>query len=303
MIAANRADNLRGAVLMMMSVAAFTFNDACLKFLSLDFPMFQATFLRGLVATGVLLMIARAQGALRPIAPEHRAKVAIRALAEVAAFLPFVIALAHVPFANLVAILQTLPLTVTAAGAIFLAEPVGWRRWSAICVGFGGVLMIVQPGADGFDAYALLGFLSVLAVTLRELVTRSIPASVPSLPVAAITSAAVCLLGLSGALFEPWQPVEMKHGVAIVMASGFICVAYLLSVMVVRVGDIGFVMLFRYTALIWGLLLGWAIAGEWPDVWALAGAAVLASSGAYTLWRESVVKGTPNRGQQRSGPP
>ena len=133
-------ENLRGAALMMAAMAAYTFNDAALKWLAQGLPTFQVVLLRGVVVTTLLTGLAAATGALRvPIARADRGPVLLRSAAEVAAFLPFVLALTRMPLASVTAILQILPLTITAAGALFLGERVGWRRWAAIAVGLAGV--------------------------------------------------------------------------------------------------------------------------------------------------------------------
>ena len=273
---------------MAVSMAAFTFNDACVKYVALSLPLFQTIFLRGCVVIILMMLLAWYIGnTFRPIPRREWGKVALRALAELAAFLPFIIALTLMPFANLVAILQALPLTLTFAGAVFLGERVGWRRWIAITVGFLGVLLIVKPGLAGFNSAALLGVLAVIAVTVRDVITRRLAAGVPSLLVSIITAVAVTLLGLIGSLFEPWQTVHLEQGVGIILAALFIALAYLSSVMVMRVGEIGFVTQFRYTAMIWGLLLGWFVFGEWPDMLTLLGAAIIVVTGLFTLWRNA----------------
>jgi len=266
-------------------MAAFTFNDACLKLAASALPLFQTVFLRGLGVVSLLLLLAWVRGALKPIPRGEWGKVALRALAELCAFLPFVYALTNIPLANITAILQALPLTVTLAGAVFLGERVGWRRWSAILVGFCGVLLIIQPGLEGFNAYALLGLLAVAAVTVRDLITRRLSPEVPSLLVSVITALAVCLLGLVGMAFETWEPVSVPQAGLIGLAAVFILGGDVFSVMTMRVGEIGFVTPFRYTALIWGVLLGYLVFGEWPNGLALVGGLIVVATGLYTLWR------------------
>lgn len=281
-------DNLRGAALMMGSMATFTLNDACIKLLAEGLPTFQAVFLRGIGVVLLLTILAHVTGALRqPIPRGDRPAVLGRAVAEVAAFLPFIIALTHMPLANITAILQALPLTITAAGALLLGERVGWRRWTAIGVGLLGVLLIVRPGPDGFDAWSLLAVLSVLIITARDLITRRLSPAVPSLKVALFTAAGVMVLGLVLSLREPWQPVSAGQGGLTALASLFILGGYLFSVMAMRVGEIAVVTPFRYTAMVWGLLLGWAVFGDWPDAVTLLGAALVVGTGLYTLWRET----------------
>jgi S-adenosylmethionine uptake transporter len=277
-------DDLRGAALMMGSMAAFVLNDACVKWLAQGMPTFQAVTLRGVAATALLIALARATGALsRPIPAAERGRVALRVAAEIGAFLPFVVALQHMPLANVTAILQALPLTIAAAGALFLGERVGPRRWACIALGFAGVLMIVRPGLDGFDAWALLALLSVALITLRDVVTRRLSAEVPSLKVAILTAAGVTLLALVLSVGEPWQMPDPRRWAAIGAAACFILGGYLFSVMAVRAGEVSFVAPFRYTALIWALLLGWLVFGDWPDGPTLLGAALIAAAGAATV--------------------
>lgn len=280
-------DNLKGACFMMGSMATFTFNDAIIKFVAQGMPTFQMVFLRGIGATALLLILAWATGALsKPIPRDDYKWVVGRSLAEVASFLPFILALTHMPLANLVAILQALPLVITAAGALFLGERVGWRRWTAIGVGFIGVLLIVRPGGADFDQWSLVALSAVLMITMRELLTRRLSRDVPSLKVAIFTAVGVMLLGLFVTVPTGWAPVTVGQGGLIAAASVFILGGYLFSIMAMRVGEVAAVTPFRYTALVWGLLLGWAVFGEWPKPLTLIGGALVVSTGVYTLLRE-----------------
>lgn len=281
------ADNLRGAALMAGSMAAFTLNDVCIKLVAQDVPLFQMIFLRGVAATSLVALLAWRLGAFsKPIPRGQRGKVALRVLAELCVFVPFIFALTNMPLANITAILQAVPLAITLAGALILREAVGWRRWMAILIGFAGVLLIVRPGGEGFNAYSLLALLAVVGIVARDLITRSLSPEVPSMQVAVYTALAVCLLGLAGSLFAPWGEVRAVDWVLILSASVFILGGYVCSIMVMRVGEIGFIAPFRYTALIWGLLLGWLVFGDWPDAFTLVGSAVVVATGIFTLWRE-----------------
>ncbi|KIT15259.1 DMT family transporter [Jannaschia aquimarina] len=281
-------ENLRGALFMMGSMATFTLNDACIKWLAEGLPTFQVVVLRGLAATALIALLAHLTGALsRPIPAADRAEVAGRSVAEVAAFLPFVLALTHMPLANITAILQALPLTITAAGALLLGERVGWRRWTAIGVGLAGVLLIVRPGAEGFNAWSLLAVLSVIIITARDLITRRLSPEVPSLKVAIFTAGGVTGLGAIVSLGEPWQPVTPGQGALMLLAAGFVFGGYLFSILAMRHGEVAVVTPFRYTAIIWGLLLGVTVFGERPDALTLTGATLVAATGLYTLWRET----------------
>lgn len=280
-------DNLRGAVFMMGSMATFTVNDAIIKFLAQGLPTFQVIFLRGVAATLLIAWLAHLTGALRRRIPRRdMGLVLARSVAEVASFFPFILALTHMPLANVTAILQALPLTITAAGALFLGERVGWRRWTAIAIGFVGVLLIVRPGGADFNAWSLVALSAVFMITARDLITRRLSPDVPSLKVAIFTAAGVTLLGLVLSLWVPWAPIAVGQVGLILGAAAFVFGGYLFSILAMRVGEVAAVTPFRYTALLWGLLLGWAVFGDWPKPLTLLGAALVVGTGIYTLWRE-----------------
>ena len=283
--------NLQGAVYMMGSMAAFTFNDASVKLLAPEMPLFQIIFLRGVLTTGLIVGLAYAMGlrTLR-IPPGDRWLVAGRTLAELGGMVSFLTALLHMPLANISAFLMSLPLAVSLAAAVFLGEPVGWKRLLAILVGMVGVLMIVQPGTAGFNSYSLLVLLAVALFTARDIFTRQLSDAVPSLAVAVITAGSVAIFGGLMMIPQDWAAVSPRGGMLVVLASGFIIVGYLLSIMVMRVGEVSFVAPFRYTMLIWALALGWYLFGDWPDTLTLVGAGVVVATGIFTIYRESRVR-------------
>ena len=281
--------NLRGAALMSAGMAFFTVNDAFIKALSDELPLFQAVLLRGLATSLLIYLIARRMGALRVnLSRRDWGIVAIRAVAEIGAAWFFITALFNMPLANATAILQSLPLTITLAGALFLGEAVGWRRMLAIAIGFGGVLMIVRPGAEGFTVYSLYALASVACVTLRDLSTRRLSHAVPSLSVALASAVAVMMFGAVGTAASAWVPVSPLAWVQLAGAAMAVTGGYLCSVLVMRAGDIGLIAPFRYTSLVWSLLLGLVLFGDWPDGLTLTGAGIVAATGILTLWREQV---------------
>lgn len=285
------SENIRGAALMTGSMAAFTANDAMMKTLSGELPLSQAIFLRGILTTVLMLVVARQMGALRfRFARRDWARIAVRTLTDVATAYFFLTALYNMPLANATAILQSLPLTVTLAGAVFLGEAVGWRRMVAILVGFVGVLMIVQPGAAGFTTYSIYALIAVALVTVRDLVTRGMSDDIPSITVALVNATAVMVVFGAASAFETWRPVSTPSAAALVGAAITIILAYTFAVAAMRQGEIGAVTPFRYTGLLWALLLGWAVFGDWPDAITLAGCVLIVASGLFTLYRERVVR-------------
>ena len=281
------AQNQRGAALMAAAMAGFACSDACMKILGETLPLFQVLFLRGCGTTLILTLLALGRGQAR-LGLDRRTWgiVGLRAVFEMGAAYFFITALFQMPLANVSAILQSLPLAVTLAGALVLREPVGPRRLTAILVGFLGVLLIVRPGAEGFGWPALFALASVACVTGRDLLSRLVPSETPSLLVAAITSAAVAGFGGVGALFVDWAPLGAPQALALGGAMAFVTVAYIASVAAMRVGEIAFVSPFRYMSLLVSLVLGAAVFGTFPDALTLLGAGIVVATGLFTLWRE-----------------
>ena len=272
---------------MVASMTAFTVNDAFMKLLSVDLPFFQLLFLRSLGVVVLMAVLARRAGALRgSIAWHDRKLIALRSLSEVGAAWFFISALFHLPIANVTAIVQALPLTVTLGAALVLKEPVGWRRLLAIGVGFVGVWLIVRPGTDSFDIYSLYAVAAVACVTVRDLCARRISSGVSSLAIALITGVVVLAFSATGAAFVEWRPVSGGNWVLMVCAIVAILGGYLFSVSAMRIGEGGFVAQFRYTSLLVALVLGLVVFGDWPDALTLLGAGIVVASGLFTLWRE-----------------
>lgn len=284
------SDNTRGALLMMASMAAFTLNDALMKSLAGIVPLFQLLFLRGVMATGMTGVLAVRGGALRArVGAGDWALIAVRVGAEILAAYFFLNALFVAPIANVTAILQCLPLVVTLAAALLFRETIGWRRLSAILVGFVGVLLIIRPGTDGFDRSSLYVLAAVASITTRDLATRRLSSAVPSMLVTFVSAAGVMLF--FGVLMtgQEWVTMNVASWSIIGMSAPVILAAYVSSIAVMRVGEISFVSPFRYTSLVWALILGWLVFGEWPDMVTLIGAVIVVGSGVFMLYREGQI--------------
>lgn len=281
------SDNMRGALLMMGSMAAFTLNDACMKVLLGELPLFQAIFLRGLLTIGALVMMSRWMGGLNFRMPRKDwALVLTRSLSEVGATYFFITALFHMPIANVTAILQVLPLTVTLSSAMLFGDKLGWRRLLAIMVGFVGVLIIVRDGLSGLNTYALYALAAVGFVTVRDLCARRLSAGVSSVTIALIGAVGVVGFAAIGTQSEVWVDVSSKSVSLLAAAALFIIGGYLFSIMTMRVGEISFIAPFRYTSLLWALMLGFVVFGDWPDSLTMVGIVIVVVTGAFTFYRE-----------------
>ena len=282
-------DNLLGAALMTCCVLAYVLNDAVMKLLFADIDFFQAIFLRGLVSLPPLLILAlMTKTLLQKYSTKNQRLMIIRILAEIGTTVTFLTALKHMPLANVTAILQSLPLAITMAAAIFLGEPVGWRRWSAICVGFTGVLIIIRPGLSGFNSYSLLALAAVILLTVREISTRQLDNKIPTVTVALSTTLGITAFAALMLIGTEWADINFVSWSLIIAAAAAVTVATLLSVVAMRTGDIGFVSPFRYTSLIGAIGLGILLFGDWPDGITLLGAAIIAFAGIYSLYREQI---------------
>lgn len=276
---------------MAISMAGFTFNDALTKSVTAELTVAQIMFIRGAFTALLVYVVARRMGALDHIRNILQPLILLRIAFETIAAVAFLAALGQVPLANASAILQSLPLAVTLGAALFYKEPVGWRRWTAIGIGFVGVLVIIQPGPEGFTLASLYIVLCVITAAGRDLVTRRIDPSISSLTVTLFTTASISMAGLLLVpAFGGWHPVSGSQLGRLACASVFLFAGYQAIIMAMRIGEISFIAPFRYTSLLWAILLGIVFFGETPDIWMMIGSAIVIGSGLYTFYRENKKK-------------
>ncbi len=287
----NLSENMQGAFFMAVCMAAFGINDALMKQSSEDFHLFQAIFLRSIITSVFLGLYAWKQKAFHiGISKTDKKLIALRTIGEICGAFMFLNAIFNMPIANATAILQSMPLAVTLGAAIFLNEPVGWRRYLAVIIGFTGVMIIVRPGTEGFNEYSLSALGSIVLLVLRDLTTRKISRSVPSSMVSFMTSVGITIASAATLPLIDWTPVTWENGSTLVYASMFLMVGYVLSVSAMRIGEIGFVSPFRYTILLWSILLGIVMFGDIPDTFTIVGSTIIVATGIYTFYREQKVQ-------------
>jgi drug/metabolite transporter (DMT)-like permease len=281
-------DNFRGALLMVLSMLGFALEDMFIKLLAGALPIGQILILLSLGGSVIFGLMVRLQGQRLFTAQMLTWPILARAFGELLGALTFVSAIVLTPISSASAILQATPLVVTLGAALFLGEPVGWRRWSAVLVGLFGVLLIIRPGMESFELLSLLAVVAVFALALRDLATRRIPAHVSSMQLSFLGFVAVLPAGAIMLLFTGEAPVlpDLMAWAKIIGAVVVGVLAYYAIVAAMRVGDVGFVTPFRYTRLIFALITGVVIFGESPDALTLTGAAIIVISGIYTVWRE-----------------
>lgn len=282
------SDNLRGIIAMVAAMASFVAGDSIIKFVGRELPPGEMMFVRGLFASAFTLGFAYFTGALRRAYFVTTPPMLLRALGDAGATLFFFMALLRMPFAEVSAVSQFAPLAITAGAAVFLAEPVGWRRWVALIIGLTGVLIIIRPGGAAFDWAALFVMASVLCVAARDLLTRHIGLSLPALLLTLYSAVSVTIGGLVLMPFETWQ-VPSTNGLALLIIAGTTVFAgSYFTVVAMRAGDMAVVSPFRYVAVLFAVVSGYFVFGELPDSLTFLGIAVVIGAGLYTLHRERV---------------
>ena len=273
---------------MTGSMVAFAINDAFLRSIGGGLPVFQTLTLRGLLVVTFLAALVWATGTWVPQRLTRREKwlLVARSVTEIGAAFFIVNALFNMELAKVTAILQILPLTIPLAIWLFLREPMGWRRMVAIGIGFVGMLLIVQPGGPDYSVYSLYCLGAVVCVTARDVLSRRLGHKVSSSLISFYSALSVLLFAAVATQFETWEPVGQAHVWALLGSSVAILLGYVFSVMVMRTGEVGFTAQFRYMGLIAALVIGYLAFGEWPNVLTLCGAAIVVTTGLFTLLRE-----------------
>jgi len=290
------ASNLPAIGAMLIGQASFTFNDALIKLAAADLPGGQAIFMRGVMAILVSLTVCMAVGAFdfRRLRGQGRI-LTLRNIGEVGSTFFFLFALFHMPIATATSILQLTPLAMTAGAALFMGEPVGWRRWLAAFVGFIGVMIVIRPASDAFNVFSLLALTGVAFSVLRDLSTRRIGLHVPAILLVTISAFSVTTAAAGFALVETWVVPQPKTLLLLLLSATFLLGGYYFMVHAMRHGEVAVVSPFRYSVIIWAGLAGILVWGEWPDLPALIGTGVVVAAGLYTFIRERKVKARASR--------
>ncbi len=285
-LTAAAAANRRGIVCMVGAMACFVTNDALVKFASQSMPSGQLIFIRGLMSVLLVLGLAHALGATASLREATRGWVAGRAVVDAIATMLYLGSLFHLPIGNATAINLAAPLFMTLFAAIFMAERVRGARWLAVCAGFLGVLLVIQPRAEGFNYYALVCLVGTLFHAARDLMTRRIHAGIPSILITLATAVAVTVVSGAWSLLQGWRAFGLFEFGLLALASVFLTGGYYFIISSMRHGEMTLVAPFRYSGLLFALMLGYLVWGEVPNTLAWSGIVLLIASGLYVLHSE-----------------
>jgi drug/metabolite transporter (DMT)-like permease len=283
------SDNLRGAVLMALAMAGFALEDMFIKLLADALPVGQILVFLGIGGALAFGLIAHRKGQQLLSPALLTPALLLRNLAELVGTVGFVLGFVLASLATASAILQAAPLVVTLGAVIFLGEKVGWRRWTAIGIGFFGVILIVRPGMAGFEPASLFAVIGVIGLAGRDLATRVIPRTVSSYQISSWAFAMIIPAGvfLMVTMETPAIMPSTAQLTGLIAALGVGVLAYYALVASMRVGELSFVTPFRYTRMLFALIVAVLVFGERPDAMTLLGAAIIVAAGMFTLWRET----------------
>jgi drug/metabolite transporter (DMT)-like permease len=301
-------DNKRGVAWLLVGIALFNIQDLILKSLSGTYPLHEAMVVRSLTSLPILLVMVATDGGLRQLLNPGWSRMISRGFVMFVAYTAYYLGLAALPMATTVALYFSAPLFITVLSVVILKEMVGPRRWLAIAVGFAGVLVMLRPGSTLFEIAAILPVASGLAYALAMVQARHLGGHYSAAALAFwgnivfLFCASVLALIFGGGQFADESSKSMgfllrgwvvpsQHDLLLMMACGLIAALGLTFLtQAYRIAQANIVAPFEYSAMIWGVVYGWAFWGDWPDTVAWTGIFMIIWAGIYVLWRETRTK-------------
>jgi drug/metabolite transporter (DMT)-like permease len=278
---------LRAGLFMVLAMASFVINDTLIKLVGQSLPVGEIIMVRGIIAMLLIAYICYRQGVISDLPHMGNRIVVMRACLDLVSTIAFVTALMHMQIANLTAVMQAVPLAVALLSMIFLGERVGWRRMSAIILGFIGVLMIVKPSVSSFNIYESLALLIVFAVAVRDILTKRIPARIPTFVIALANAGFVTAGGALLCLTQGFIMPDARQFILLALAAVFLASGYLFMVATLRLGELSGTAPFRYSIMVFAIISGIAVFGQFPDWIASLGMVLIVATGLYAAHREA----------------
>jgi len=276
----------KGIAAMVIGGALMTANDAVLKWLSGDYPAGQIMFLRGLfmfVPIGFLVWRAGGLAALRPA--NRKAHMARAMLVVTGSFL-FISGLRYLPLADAISVSFAGPLFIIALAPRLLGETVGLRRWSAVLIGFVGVLVIIRPTGEAAQWAAIFPLAASFSGAFRDILTRLLSSRETTVSLLFYTTFGVVFAGLMTLPFG-WQPLAVPDILLFALGGTLIGVGHFCLIECFRHAEAAVVVPFKYATIVWATMLGFLIWGDVPDGWTIAGGTIVIGSGLYIIRRET----------------
>ena len=283
--------NLRGILFMTLSMAGFAIEDLFIKILSETIPVPQILIYVGVLATVLLCTISKIKGIQIIHNGMYKNKYfIIRSFADMLGAVLIVTSISLMPLSTVSSILQALPLFITIGAILLFNENVGWRRWSAILLGFFGVILILKPGLNGFNLSSIIVLIAVGCLAVRDLVTRRINKEIHSITVSLYAFILTIVGGIiSIPFFDKFVTLTQYEWIIVLTISLFGTFSYFMLVLATRKGEISVIAPFRYSRLVFALILAIIILNERPDINTITGMFIIVFAGYYTILREKAV--------------
>ena len=276
---------VRGIALMVMGCMFLMMSDAISKWLSQTYPTGQIMALRNLFVLIPILLVVWRSDQFADLRVKHWGGQTLRALCHVSSATFFVLSVTYLPLADVSAIAFSGPIFIAALAPMLLGEHVGWRRWMAILVGFGGVLIMIRPTGAGLHLIGLLPVAAALSAAFRDILTRRLSSRETTISLLFFSSVAVMLAGLTTLPFG-WEPLTLT-ALILFFVNGLVNgSAHFLIIEAYRNAEAPVVAPFKYSMLLWATLFGFLVWGDLPDLWIVGGAIPVIAAGLYILHRE-----------------
>lgn len=282
----------RAIAFILVGSAILTVNDAIIKSLVSSYPIGQLLFIRGLCAMPWILLLAWRAGGLPALVVKSFKGQVFRGFCVIASAFLFINGLTYLPLADAIAVAFSGPLFITALAPIVLGEKVGWRRWMAVLAGFVGVLFMVRPGSSALQLAILFPLFAAMFGGVRDLITRRISQTESTIAVLFMTTGIVMTSGLFTAPFG-WEPLKLEDAPYFVLSGILLASAHYAMIESFRLGEAAVVAPFKYSSLLWAIVVGYLAFGDLPDWWTLIGASIVIGAGLYILHREISLKKDP----------
>ncbi len=280
-------ENIRGMVLMTTAMLMFSVADALIKIASKTLPTGEILVFMGLGGAAIFSTISMRRGDRIFTKAILNRSILLRAVGEMVGTVGMITALALIPYSTTAAITQAIPLVITMGAALFLGETVGWPRWTAIGIGFVGVLLIIRPGLESFDPNSIFAIIAVLGLSVRDLATRTAPRLITTPVLSTYGFTVLIPMGIGLWLFSGGGVIpDLLHsaylfGIVVMAALGYAAITKAM-----RMGDVGAITPLRYTRIVFAMGIGVVIFGEQLDMWTIIGTGVVIISGLFTIYRE-----------------
>ncbi len=279
-VAMRKTSDLSGIAAMLAATAAFVVGDSLMKLVTEDLPPFEVLLLRGIAASLACAALVALRGEWGAVSGALDVRALLRAVGETLSTLCYVVALARMPIADAIAILQTAPLILILGAALLLRERIGPARVALALVGFAGALMVAQPGASGISPAALLAFAATLSIAARDLIGRGVPNRIPVTVVILATMIMVMIAAGTMSLgLETWVAPTARHLSYLALAGLFLAFGHVGLLLAYRLGRTATIAPFFYSFALWGVASGLVIWGDLPNALALTGIALIVASG------------------------